>query len=229
MLEKLTIRRCEIARGGKQVVPQPGPTDSFAALINPSEVKHGHSISYSQDEAIGDVDSEQVFGRYAPETVSFSLVLDGTGALPNPRGGAAEPVRPQIDRLKKICYDYNSETHAPNVVKLTWGNTFQNFYARLQQLGIDYTMFKPTGEPLRAKLQLSFVRFRSTTESQLAAGRQSADLSRVVRVREGDTLPLLCAQYYGDANRYLEVARVNDLVNFRELAPNTLLRFPPLA
>ncbi len=228
MLEKLTIRSCKLTQGGQQVVPQSGPGAEFATLINPAEVKHGHAIRYSQDESIGDVDSEQVFGRYSPETVTFSLVLDGTGAVPAPRGGPPKPVRKQIDQLKKICYDYNSEAHAPNIVKLSWGNTFQNFFARLQQLNIDYTMFKPTGEPLRAKAQLNFVRFRTERESQRAAGKQSADLTRVVVVREGDTLPLLCEQFYGDPGRYLDVARANDLVNFRQLAPNTQLRFPPL-
>ena len=48
-------------------------------------------------------------------------------------------------------------------------------------------------------------------------------------VRSGDTLPLLTKQVYGSADRYLEVARVNGLDDFRRLTPGQELRFPPLA
>jgi len=48
-------------------------------------------------------------------------------------------------------------------------------------------------------------------------------------VRDGDTLPLLCHRIYGDPGYYLDVARHNQLTDFRQLRPGAKLHFPPLA
>ena len=56
----------------------------------------------------------------------------------------------------------------------------------------------------------------------------SPDLTHLRDVKDGDTLPLLVYDIYGDGKFYLEVARVNKLVNFRSLRSATRLSFPPL-
>jgi nucleoid-associated protein YgaU len=48
-------------------------------------------------------------------------------------------------------------------------------------------------------------------------------------VRAGDTLPLLCYQVYEDPSYYLQVAKANNLSNFRKLEQGTELFFPPIA
>ena len=229
MLQKLTIQRCDVDKRSEQVIPLAGATNMFVALINPAEVKHSHGIDYDEVRPVASTDDERSYANHRPENVSFSLVLDGTGVVPAAASSAPPKVRDLVDKLKFICYDYQGEDHEPSVVKLRWGRTFENFTARLTELGIDYTLFKPSGEPLRAKLQLSFVRYRTAKESQRAADNRSPDMTRVVQVREGDTLPLLCERIYRDGGRYLEVARFNELTDFRRLAPGTLLRFPPVA
>jgi nucleoid-associated protein YgaU len=47
-------------------------------------------------------------------------------------------------------------------------------------------------------------------------------------VREGDNLPLLTYRIYGNAELYLEVARVNKLINFRRLRVGSRVAFPPV-
>lgn len=66
-------------------------------------------------------------------------------------------------------------------------------------------------------------------ESLLRANGNSPDMSHLVTMRAGDTLPLLCKRIYSDPAYYMEVARVNRLVNFRNLLPGSVLRFPPLS
>ncbi|TVQ36088.1 MAG: peptidoglycan-binding protein [Geminicoccaceae bacterium] len=232
MLEKLTLQRCVVSAQG-QVTPQLGPNDVFVALINPADYKHSLGIAYSDDDPdrarrIGAPDATPRYAGSNPETVSFPLVLDGTGVVPNPGGGPSLSVRTMVERLQAICYRYDGDQHEANVVKLKWGRAFDNFFGRLKELRLDYTLFKPSGEPLRARTQLDFVRFKTQRQSALEARRSSPDMTHVVRVKEGDTLPLLCERIYGDGGRYLEVARFNELVNFRRLVPDTLLRFPPL-
>jgi hypothetical protein len=42
-------------------------------------------------------------------------------------------------------------------------------------------------------------------------------------------LPLMCYRIYGDSKYYIEVARFNNLNDFRNLNEGMQLKFPPLA
>ncbi len=84
-------------------------------------------------------------------------------------------------------------------------------------------------EPLRAKISLTFVEYISPAEIVKEEGKKSPDLTHLVQVRAGDTLPLLCDRIYRDSRYYMDVARINGLSSFRHLTPGMTLRFPPLA
>jgi nucleoid-associated protein YgaU len=222
--ERLTITRCTVS-GGKVT-----PTgDKMKVMLNPASLSHGHSITYAGDGKLGTGQSqgqtatESKFSNVNSETLSFELIFDGTGAIPGP----LVDVGREIERLKKMIYDYDGKAHEPNVVRLTWGG-LASFEGRMRSLDIDYTLFKPSGVPLRAKVKLGFVSFMTHLEANLRARRSSPDLTHEVLVRDGDTLPLLCHRIYGDSRHYLDVARANGLTTFRDLAPGTVLRFAPL-
>jgi nucleoid-associated protein YgaU len=111
-------------------------------------------------------------------------------------------------------------------VWVLWGRL--SFYGRLTSFDIEYTLFRPSGAPLRAKANLSFQGYKNPQEATLEANMSSPDLSHLVVVTEGDTLPLLCHRIYGDSRYYVEVARFNGLPTFRALKPGLTLHFPPL-
>lgn len=218
-MERLTITRCEVSRKkGAE------PTDhKMEAMLNPASLSHSHSISYNPKAVQGQIAVASKFSNINAEKLSFELVFDGTGAVP----GELVVVGEKIKELKKIVYAYNGEAHEPNVVYLTWGE-LGSFVGRMTSLDVDYTLFKPSGVPLRAKVKLQFVSFMTALEANLRAHRSSPDLTHEVLVRDGDTLPLLCHRIYGDSRHYLDVARANGLTTFRDLAPGTVLRFAPL-
>ena len=233
--QKLTITRCTVTSDG-QTQPSTNIIDSFEALLNPAAYAHQLSISYSNSSTGGAAGgSEKPQGQSAVESrfaavnaekVSFELVLDGTGVVK--RNGTDVPsVKDDIEQLKDIVYRYDGDKHEPSVVKLAWGE-LSTFYGRMESMAVDFNLFKPSGLPLRAKVRLSFVSYMTQVEAALRANRSSPDLSHLVEVRDGDTLPLLCHRIYNDCSRYIEVARANGLANFRDLAPGTWLRFPPL-
>jgi len=235
-LTKLTLQRCEVSKSGSVSV-QSGDANTFTALINPAEMERTLGIDYGEKSStpINGNAEDKKYARYVPETVSFPLVLDGTGVVPpaNPSlksmvASDPTPVPDLIGKLKSVCYTYNGENHAPNVVKLNWGENFDSFHARTKDLNISYTLFKPTGEPLRARLKLKFERYRSNSEFQKLQANNSPDMTHAVIVQEGDTLPLLCERIYRDGAHYPMVARFNGLTDFRSLKPNTVLHFPPL-
>jgi nucleoid-associated protein YgaU len=59
-------------------------------------------------------------------------------------------------------------------------------------------------------------------------GRQSPDVSHMVEVMEGDTLPSLCKKIYDNPNYYVEIAKINQLKSVRNLKVGQKLYFPPL-
>ncbi len=196
---------------------------SFEVMLNPSSYNYDYSISYNKKEAVGQVGSDTKFGHIEAEKINFDIVLDGTGVVDV---AGVPDVKTQVKQLNDIVYKYDGEKHETNVVRLLWGSLI--FFGRLDSMAIEYTLFKPSGEPLRAKIKLAFSSFVSKEEEALQANRSSPDLSHYVEVQAGDTLPLLCYKIYKNSAYYLEIARVNNLRNFRNLVPGTRLHFPPL-
>lgn len=220
---RLTLTRYSVTPSGSVSIDR---SRSVSVMINPAEFSQEYSIEYSDQKTLGQIASENKFSAINSDKVSFSLVLDGTGVVPTPSGTAAKDVKTQITDLLGVVYEYDGETHEPSRVRLLWGSLI--FFGRMTSMSTQYTLFKPSGAPLRAKVDLKFVGSMSKSEEQLVSNRSSPDLSHVVLVREGDTLPLLCASIYGDPAYYPDVARFNGLIDFRHLEPGAKLHFPPL-
>lgn len=223
---RLNLRRYSLTASGEKRLG----SEQFDAMLNPSQFKLVRGIEYDTDPALGQIGTEARFSAVKPETVSFELVLDGTGVVPGPGVLPTllpRPVTALMDDLLQVVYDYVGDKHEPSPVRVLWG-TFL-FYGRLTAMNTQYTLFKPSGDPLRAKVSLDFVGQKSRTEEARQANRSSPDLSHSVEVLSGDTLPLLCQRIYGDTRHYLAVARFNRLRDFRRLTPGQRLHFPPLA
>ena len=218
----LKISGCSVAKNGKISVDSARPV--FEALINPSGYGHDYTIKYAKNQALGQAGNEAKFHASQPEKLSLKeLILDGTGVIP----GTTKTVKQQVESLRDAVYTYVGSKHEAPIVQVVWGSLI--FYGRAEGLKFDYTLFKPNGEPLRAKISLTFVEYISAAEIVKEEGRNSPDLTHLVVVKAGDTLPLLCDRIYRDSGYYLEVARINGLSSVRQLQPGISLRFPPLA
>ncbi|HEY0921272.1 MULTISPECIES: CIS tube protein [Rheinheimera] len=209
---------------------QPTGEGQFQAMINPASLNHQLGISYNTDNSnnlpVGKSAVESKLSQYQQEKLSFDLVLDGTGVVPV--SAQQEPdVSKQIKQLKNVVYHYVGEKHEPSIVKLQWGQSF-SFVGRLNSMTVDYTLFKPGGDPLRAKIKLNFGSYMSNKQEALKADRQSPDLTHQVLVKAGDTLPNLCYRIYRDSSYYLAVAEFNQLDSVSVLTPGRQLYFPPL-
>jgi len=200
---------------------------TFAVMVNPSELMHDHSITYNTQRTLGQVGSDAKFSAVDPDKLKFSITLDGTGVVPpSSPGGAVKDVKTQLAGLNNVVYRYVASKHEPAHVRVLWGTII--FFGRMKSMSVRYTLFKPSGDPLRAKVDMSFVGTMTKKEGELTANRSSPDLSHTVVAKAGDTLPLLCDRIYGDPSYYDEVARFNGLASFRHLQPGQRLHFPPL-
>jgi hypothetical protein len=223
-MERLTMKRYTIGKDGKIDVDD---SLSFTVMLNPADLKRSCSISYSQSKALGSLKQEPKFSSVGKETLSFSIVVDGTGAVPGPPNTTARDVATQLRQLNDVVYRDVEAKKEISRVYLLWGAL--SFHGRLETMSTNYTLFTPGGIALRAKVDLSFAGATSAKEAELVAERSTQDTSTLVEVAQGDSLPLLCQKIYGDSSYYLEVARFNNLTNARgPLKPGSILMFPPL-
>jgi len=201
-----------VASGQKPVRKTVG---NFDVQVNPATIHISRQINYGTTRAIGKRKKDK-FSTFDSDKLDFEIVLDDTGILP----ATQKPIKERVQELEAILYDMNSEAHEPNYMKIVWGNF--TFFGRLTSLDYKYTLFKPNGAPLRVKITLNFNGSREDNEMK------SPDLSRVHILKDGETIPLLCEEYYNDSSYCLDVARVNCLSTFRNIKPGTSLLFPPL-
>jgi hypothetical protein len=201
--------------------------DAYKVLINPDTYSHSYAIQYNNLTGQGSNGTLSEFNRMDEETVSFKITFDGTGVVPgSPAAGGSSNATDQIDSFKKLVFDYNGQNHRPNFIKLKWGTLL--FKCQLKTLGLKYTLFTPQGMPVRAEADLVFAGYTSAEELAKTAKKSSSDMSHLVTIKAGDTLPLLCYRIYGTSAPYAAVARVNRLTGFRRLEPGMQLLFPPV-
>ncbi len=222
-LEKMLILAFETSEaaesGGKAEAKE-----SFEALINPETYTLEYKVKTSDGQGQGSSGTQAKFEYTMPEELTFEFLFDNTGIIDgNPK---ADGIFDDVNHFRDLLTKYQGESHEPYHLKLIWGNLI--FKGRAIELGITYKLFNPDGQPIRA---IAKAKFKGSIEEKKRAAKEnksSPDLTHQVKVKTGDTLSLLCYRIYGDPKYYLEVAKINNLDNFRYLQPGTDLIFPPI-
>lgn len=194
----------------------------FEAQINPASFNVSKGITYTGDNTAGTGAAVQKFNRYKAETLSFDFTLDATGVAYE----LAESIKDTVTKFEQVVYRMNPDKHSPSVLNVVWG-TFC-FRCRIKTLKYDYTLFSVQGDAVRVKITASFEGYTDRKTELKQSGKQSPDLSRLIVLREGDSIHDLCRQLYGDPSFCEDVARYNGLSGFRNIKPGTTLMFPPL-
>ena len=151
------------------------------------------------------------------------MIFDGSGVVDKNKTNILK----EIETFRKLVYDYNGDIHKSNYLKIMWGSN-PAFQCHLTSLSITYKLFRPDGTPIRAEAKASFKNFEDPKMIAAKEDSKSPDMTHLVTVVAGDTLPALCYKIYGQRDQYMKVARFNNLINFRNLKPGTRISFPPL-
>jgi len=124
-------------------------------------------------------------------------------------------------------YDYDGKIHRPNYVIVQWGSDLI-FKSVLKSFNTTYTLFRPDGSPLRAKVALSFGEYVSPKKKSKEEKKESPDVTHLVEVVEGESLPQLSYKVWNSPFYYVQVAQYNGLNKFRNLKGGQQLLFPPI-
>lgn len=204
------------------------PSKSFTLPINPEQYSQNFKVEYDTRRGHG---RNGAAGRYkstAPEELRLEFVFDGTGTV---QGYAQEgkAVKDQIKEFLNFVYDRNGEIHRPRFLQINWGD-YLVFPCFLTNLDINYTLFEESGDPLRAKLNCTFLNYVEREARERRDRNSSADLTHKRLIQPGERLDLLTYKIYNDPKYVIQVAQANGLTGFRNIKSliGREVQFPPL-
>ena len=208
----------------------------FRSLLNPEKYNLKYKVVQNQRQGSGTSSSAPRYDKTPPEDLQLEFIFDRSGVLINYGAPGYSDDKLNVDEgvgidddlklFKRVVFDYNGDEHRPNYLVISWGTLL--FKGVLTELDITYKLFKADGTPLRAS---ATAKFKGLIEDNLRVAQEnnsSPDLTHVRIVSAGDTLPLMTHRIYGDSKYYLEVAKANNITNFRKLKTGQKIFFPPI-
>jgi hypothetical protein len=178
--------------------------------FNPSQLQLSRSASWSAQRAVAfERGPVPEFSGVEPASMQVEVFLDGT------KKPGSSQVRRQVEQLMTCCevdpQSISQDRPSPPWVRFSWGAfTTVQFVAYVESVSATYSLFSPTGDPLRATCQLSLKEVPQPTKGQNpTSGARSAQ--RVHTVVTGDSLASLAFREYGDPTVWRAIATANDI------------------
>lgn len=191
------------------------------ALFNPQQVTISKSVNWRRIPVSESDVMRAQFTHGEPSVLSLDLLFDTYEA-----GLDVRLVTAGVERLATVRS--NGAIHRPPVCKLIWGAQGVFFEGVLTGLTQTFTLFLPTGSPVRARLECTFTEWISARREALLQHKQSPDVAKTRMVRRGDTLSAIAAAEYDDPAQWRPIARANGILDPLLLEPGRLLTIPVL-
>jgi hypothetical protein len=224
--EKPTLQKAKIVYDG------PSGLKSIECQFNPATLNITKRVSWhavypsdTEVESQADLNApEMVFAGGNPAEFSLDLIFDTT-ILDN------QDVRGFTNQLLSLTLmgggDPSCKEDDPPLVQFVWGE-FVLFEAVITMVQINYTLFLPSGIPVRARASVHFVQAYDSDGSQDAQNPTSrTDPRKTHRVQQGDRLDYLAYQEYGRSDRWRAIAEANHLDDPLDIQPGQTLVLPP--
>jgi hypothetical protein len=205
--------------------------ETIQALFNPTEFTISKGNNWTFDPIKGTSLPKGKFGGGKPREMQVNLLLDQS--LPND----GMSVKDITDKLFKMM-DVPSGGRAggpksvPPLVTFQWGEMIP-FKAACTSLAVTYQLFEPNGTPIRADVKLSLIQAETaSSKSSNSPGKKGNPTTRsagglgVHVVKDGDSLPSIAQDTYGDPNHWRVIAEANGVDNPLHLRRGTPLSLP---
>lgn len=202
---------------------QPGPRcGEIRFQFNPTELTLSKSAKWTRDAQKGGKKSAvPQFGGPEPSKLTLEMFLDASDIQD-------DSVVKTVEQLFACCVP-TDETHrnkkgSPPWVVFHWG-AVTGFPAYIKSVSVKYTLFTPTGTPIRG---IATVNLEEIAGEQSGQNPTSGAVAarRVHTVVAGDTLPSIAWREYGDPTMWRAVAAANEVDDPMRLRAGTALLLP---
>lgn len=204
----------------------------FECLFNPTEYTAARTVNWNKKPANG---RNIPFVEYTGgdnATMNLQLLFDCN----EPRNIGGRQVHDVRFFIKKL-EDYMKPTilaisgktmrKRPPFLLFQWGDDYK-FKAVLTSLSVRYTLFKESGEPVRATADISLLQVADEQQPGTNPTSRSEPGYKRRIVMPHDTLALIAYEEYGDSNQWRSIAGVNEIEDPMKLQAGQVLAIPPL-
>lgn len=189
----------------------------FDVLFNPEEYTLNKDNNFASQAIPGLSGPLLQFVNGNMRTLEMELFFD-TNEPPH-------DVRDETQKVVKLL-DIDSDLHAPPVLRVSWASLqFRCVLARASQ---KFIRFLDDGQPVRARLTVTFNEYIDPDSESKEVNRQTADFSKVHVVERGETLSGIAGELYGSPAVWRSIAIANDIDDPREIETGQSLRIPSL-
>jgi Contractile injection system tube protein len=198
--------------------------ERISVLFNPHEYSISKSNYWQRARTTGANLPRTTFSNGEPARMDIELFFDSYEEKMD--------VRRHTDKIAKLMEvnireEGEGKKLRPPKVKFHWGLSW-TFKAVITNMTQHFTLFLPTGTPVRATVNVTFEQieeehsFPGQNPTSGGAGGRRTHL-----VAAGETLDLISFQELGDARLWRQIATTNGIVDPLHLAPGSVLTIQP--
>ena len=201
----------------KAVISNLDTNDEIEVLFNPKEYVIEEKTPWAEQNVFG-MDSPPVqFTIGERKRLSMELFFDTSEEKSD--------VRSYTGKMEELMV-VNAQEHRPPLLRFSWGTL--SFDCVLEDMVQRYTLFANDGTPLRAIVKVVFKEYATAATQLSNTRRESADHTKRLVVREGETLASVSAREYNDPGKWRVIADANNIDDPENIASGTIVELPPL-
>src|SRR5215210_3760502 len=200
--------------------------------FNPQEYSISKSNQWTYEKVTGTALPPAQFAGGNPREMTLSLLLDASLS----KDGDVKGMTDELFKMMEVPggQSAGSPSAVPPFVTFQWGSVVP-FKAVCTSLSVAYKLFRPNGLPIRADVKLALKQAETaSTASSTGANRGTNPTTRanaghgVHTVKDGDSLPSIAYEAYGDATAWRAIADANGIENPLALRRGRALSVPRL-
>lgn len=171
--------------------------EQIEVMFNPQEYEVITNAMYTQSNG------NLQFNRSELENFSVSLFFDTYET--------ASDVRDNTSKIANLAIPTvaGTNTKRPPICMFSWGKfSYRGVISKVQQ---KFTMFLPSGVPVRAELQVTFTSCLTDKQDSDYSGKEAC--YKIWTVNAGDRLDLIAAKSLNSAALWREIAQTNRIID----------------
>lgn len=206
-----------------------GDAPPIKCAFNPQEYTISKSNNWEFKPASGVSLPPGEYKGGNPRILGLALMVDVSLLGP---GQSVLPVTDRLFKMMEAGGGGGGGGGAPPFVTFRWG-AVETFKAVCTSLRVQFTLFHPNGEPIRATVTMDLSQAeQASTASSASAEKTTNPTTRAMRgtrahtVRDGDSLQSIAWAAYGDPGRWRSIAEANGIDDPLHLRRGTALTIP---
>jgi nucleoid-associated protein YgaU len=203
--------------------------ETIECLFNPKDYTVTKTNNWKAEAKQGSTAAKPSYTGGNPWEMTLQLLFDST--LLKPKMTVKQVTQTLFDAMDATCGEGagtggKKNTKRPPTVTFEYG--WFSFVAVVKNLSVQYTLFQPDGEPIRADVKLALMQYElERPKGQNPTTHGDGGLGAHV-VRDGDSLASIAHQVYGDPTQWRAIAVANGIDDPLRLRSGRMLSVPRL-